>query len=83
MGTRWHENHPLWLEWKAAERKGTAKDTRDGSLGGVPNTAWLSVSATEGKIVLPDAAPAGMKKRARRARASSAGAQKTTPATLF
>ena len=56
MGTRWHENHPLWVEWKDSERKGTVKDTRDGSLKGVPNTEWLSVSATEGKIVLPDAA---------------------------
>jgi hypothetical protein len=55
MGTRWHPEHPLWLQWKDAEKKGLAKDTRDGSASGVPNTEWLSVSATEGKLVLPEA----------------------------
>ena len=46
MGTRWHPNHPLWLEWKEAERKGLAADTLDGSLKGVRNSRWLS----EGKL---------------------------------
>ena len=46
MGTRWHPEHPLWLQWKEAERKGMAADTRDGTLTGVRNTQWLS----EGKL---------------------------------
>ncbi len=46
MGTRWHPEHPLWLQWKEAERKGLAADTRDGTLKGVRNTQWLS----EGKL---------------------------------
>jgi len=46
MGTRWHENHPLWLSWKKGEESGKMADTRDGSLSGTANSPWLS----EGKI---------------------------------
>jgi hypothetical protein len=42
MGTRWHAQHPLWLQWQAEERSGKAADTRDGSVKGVPNSEFLS-----------------------------------------
>jgi hypothetical protein len=46
MGTRWSEEHPLWVQWRKEERSGAAADTRDGSLSGVPNSTFLC----EGKL---------------------------------
>ncbi len=42
MGTRWSETHPLWLQWKEQERKGTGFDTLDGTLASAPNSVFLS-----------------------------------------
>lgn len=46
MGTRWSEAHPLWVQWKAAERAGKGYDTSDGTAAGAPNSVYLS----EGKL---------------------------------
>uniref|UniRef100_A0A6B2LGA4 Fatty acid hydroxylase domain-containing protein n=1 Tax=Arcella intermedia TaxID=1963864 RepID=A0A6B2LGA4_9EUKA len=38
-GTRWHEDHPQWVQWK--ERRGKVVfDTRDGTKEGQPNDAY-------------------------------------------
>ena len=37
MGTRWTEDHPLWVQWK---KDGAVYDTRDGTPGGVSNDAF-------------------------------------------
>jgi lathosterol oxidase len=46
MGTRWHPNHPLWLEWLKLESQGLVADTLDGKPGSTPNTQWI----TAGKL---------------------------------
>ncbi len=37
MGTRWHPEHPLWVQWQAEKKAGKAFDTRDGTSDGVKN----------------------------------------------
>ena len=36
-GTRWHPEHPLWLEWEARKAAAGVADTRDGSSTGIKN----------------------------------------------
>jgi hypothetical protein len=45
MGTRWHPEHPLWLQWKSESARGVVHDTRDGSLGGIKNDKFLGIKA--------------------------------------
>jgi lathosterol oxidase len=40
MGTRWHPEHPLWLEWEAQRQAGVLADTRDGTREGVSNDVF-------------------------------------------
>lgn len=46
MGTRWHPNHPLWLEWQAAKNKGKAFDTLDGTSKGWRNDSFDAYNAS-------------------------------------
>ena len=41
-GTRWHEKHPLWMEWQRAERDKKMHDTIDGKKGSWNNDAYKS-----------------------------------------
>ena len=45
MGTRWHANHPLWLQWKAESKAGKVHDTRDGSGVGLKNDIFEAYAA--------------------------------------
>ncbi len=40
MGTRWHAQHPMWLQWKKDLKDGKAFDTRDGSKIGTKNDVF-------------------------------------------
>lgn len=40
MGTRWHPQHPLWLEWEAQRKAGLLADTRDGTAKGIQNDVF-------------------------------------------
>ena len=40
MGTRWSEDHPLWLEWKKQKAERLAFDTLDGSSKSWKNDAF-------------------------------------------
>ena len=40
MGTRWHPNHPLWLQWQREKAARTSFDTLDGSAAGWRNDVF-------------------------------------------
>ena len=51
MGTRWHPQHPLWLEWEMRRKAAGLADTRDGTAAGIRNDifgAELDMRAAEG-----------------------------------
>ena len=45
MGTRWHAQHPLWLEWEA--KKAAILDTRDGTAAGARNDVFDAYAAAD------------------------------------
>jgi len=52
MGTRWHPNHPMWLQWKKDSAAGKVFDTRDGSKVGTKNDVFDSYAADGPKAKL-------------------------------
>jgi lathosterol oxidase len=40
MGTRWHPQHPLWLEWENRRAAAGLADTRDGTAAGIKNDVF-------------------------------------------
>ena len=52
MGTRWHPQHPLWLEWHAQKAEGRVFDTLDGSKDAWRNDAFNAYDASGPKAKL-------------------------------
>ena len=49
MGTRWHEQHPMWLEWKRQKAERLAFDTLDGSASAWKNDAFSAYEGPKAK----------------------------------
>ena len=52
MGTRWHPEHPLWLEWQRSKAAGKVFDTLDGSKDAWRNDAFSAYDASGPKAKL-------------------------------